>query len=346
MSFSLGIEGSANKIGVGIVDASGNVLANPRLTYITPPGSGFLPRHTAIHHRSNIVDLIEQAMKEAKAQIKDIGVICYTKGPGMGATLSVGAIVARVLSQLWNVPLVGVNHCIAHIEMGRWITKSRNPTVLYVSGGNTQVLTYSNHRYIIVGETLDIAVGNCFDRVARLLNLSNDPSPGFQVEQKAKAVKDSSTLISLPYTVKGMDVSFSGILTQIEEIWRKRHKTMECKKNVAPITVESICYSLQEHVFAMLIEITERAMAQVKSDEVLVVGGVGCNQRLQNMMESMLQDRNGTLCAMDDNYCVDNGAMIAYTGLLAHRLGHHLPLKDATFCQRYRSDDVDIVWRD
>ena len=106
----------------------------------------------------------------------------------MGAPLVSVAVVARTLSKLWNVPIIGVNHCIGHIEMGRLITGAENPTVLYVSGGNTQIIAYSEQRYRIFGETIDIAVGNCLDRFARILKLSNDPSPGYNIEQLAKEV--------------------------------------------------------------------------------------------------------------------------------------------------------------
>ncbi|KAJ7388249.1 hypothetical protein OS493_038963, partial [Desmophyllum pertusum] len=140
-----------------------------------------------------------------------------------------------------------------------------NPTVLYVSGGNTQVIAYLQRRYRIFGETIDIAVGNCLDRFARVLKLSNDPSPGYNIEQMAKRGKK---LIDLPYTVKGMDVSFSGILSYIESMAAKLLTSGEC-------TPEDLCFSLQETVFAMLIETTERAMAHCGSSEVLIVGGVG-----------------------------------------------------------------------
>lgn len=182
---ALGLEGSANKLGVGIIRDS-EVLANVRHTYITPPGEGFLPKDTARHHRQHIVPLIKRALKEAKITPNDLDVICFTKGPGMGAPLSSVAVVARALSLLWNKPMVGVNHCIGHIEMGRLITNAKNPVVLYVSGGNTQVIAYSENRYRIFGETIDIAVGNCLDRFARVIELSNDPSPGYNIEQYAK----------------------------------------------------------------------------------------------------------------------------------------------------------------
>jgi len=185
MTIAIGFEGSANKLGVGII-RDGVVLSNVRTTYITPPGQGFLPRDTAKHHRENIIDILRRALKEANITPQQIDCVCYTKGPGMGAPLVAVAIVARTVAQLWKKPMVAVNHCIGHIEMGRLVTGAVNPTVLYVSGGNTQVIAYLQRRYRIFGETIDIAVGNCLDRFARVLKLSNDPSPGYNIEQMAK----------------------------------------------------------------------------------------------------------------------------------------------------------------
>lgn len=178
-------------------------------------------------------------------------------------------------------------------------------------------------RYAIVGETLDIAVGNCVDRVARLLELPNDPAPGYQIEQLAKSGTrvslslegtDSAMrqLLPLPYVVKGMDISLSGVVTRIEAMLKPTTKKM--KNTAESVSPADICFSLQEYVFAMLVEITERAMTQTGSREVLLVGGVGCNRRLQEMMGIMLEERGGSLCAMDERYCIDNGAMIAYAG--------------------------------
>ncbi|EMP24280.1 Putative tRNA threonylcarbamoyladenosine biosynthesis protein osgep [Chelonia mydas] len=263
----------------------------------------------------------------------------------MGAPLVTVAVVARTLAQLWNKPLLGVNHCVGHIEMGRLITGAQNPTVLYVSGGNTQVIAYSERRYRIFGETIDIAVGNCLDRFARVLKISNDPSPGYNIEQMAKK---GQKLVELPYTVKGMDVSFSGILSHIEEVAHKMLASGEC-------TPEDLCFSLQvrnspaqgreskgcrlrvtstipgyqkETLFQMLVEITERAMAHCGSQEALVVGGVGCT----------CQDRGG--------FCIDNGAMIAQAGWEMFRTGQVTQLEDSWITQRYRTDEVEVTWRD
>ena len=335
MVIAIGFEGSANKLGIGIV-RDGVVLSNVRHTYVAPPGEGFLPRDTARHHQTHILDVLRRALDEAKVKPADIDCVCFTKGPGMGAPLVSTAVVARTVAQLWRKPLVAVNHCIAHIEMGRLVTGAKNPTVLYVSGGNTQVIAYSQKRYRIFGETIDIAVGNCLDRFARVLKLSNDPSPGYNIEQLAK---QGSKYTELPYVVKGMDVSFSGILSFIETIGKEKYDKGEC-------TAADLCYSLQETVFAMLVETTERAMAHCGSNEVLIVGGVGCNLRLQEMMGSMVKERGGMVYGMDERYCIDNGAMIAQAGWEMFRSGQTTPIEDTWITQRYRTDEVEVTWRD
>lgn len=345
---ALGLEGSANKLGAGIIrhneDGSTTVLANVRHTYITPPGEGFLPRDTAQHHREWAIKVIKDAFVQAGLSMHELDCICYTKGPGMGAPLQSVVLVARTLSILFNKSLVGVNHCVGHIEMGREVTGARNPVVLYVSGGNTQVIAYSRQCYRIFGETLDIAVGNCLDRFARVINLSNDPSPGYNIEQEAKK---GERLVPLPYTTKGMDVCLSGILTAIEAYTNdKRFRPAglhDDKEDV--ITPADLCYSLQETVFAMLVEITERAMAHIGSKEVLIVGGVGCNERLQEMMGIMAQERGGKVFATDERFCIDNGLMIAHAGLLSHRMGYETPFQKSTCTQRFRTDEVHVAWR-
>eukprot|EP01147_Barroeca_monosierra_P009008 gene9008-1338_t len=197
MTVAIGFEGSANKVAVGIV-RDGEVLANARDTYITPPGEGFQPSETARHHRAKVLGILRQALDEAKITPAEIDCVCFTKGPGMAAPLTVMAVVARTVAQLWNKPLVAVNHCVGHIEMGRLITGAQNPTVLYVSGGNTQVIAYARQCYRVFGETIDIAVGNCLDRFARVLKISNDPSPGYNIEQLAK---EGKKFIPLPNIV-------------------------------------------------------------------------------------------------------------------------------------------------
>jgi N6-L-threonylcarbamoyladenine synthase len=375
---AIGLEGSANKLGVGVMlhpkdGSTPQVLANIRHTYVSPPGEGFLPKDTARHHRAWVVNVVKRAVREARLRVEDIDCICYTKGPGMGAPLQSVAVAARMLSLLWGKELVGVNHCVgrmcwssgiifmpanrADIEMGRLITGSTNPVVLYVSGGNTQVIAYSSQRYRIFGETLDIAVGNCLDRFARTLQISNDPAPGYNIEQLAKQGKQ---LVDIPYAVKGMDCSFSGLLAAVEamaatyglggEKYERRNNNPNPPASSLGLeskpTREDLCFSLQETVFSMLVEITERAMAHVGSAEVLIVGGVGCNERLQEMMTIMTRDRGGSVHATDERFCIDNGIMIAQAGVLAYQSGFRTPLKESTCTQRFRTDDVLVEWRD
>ena len=234
--------------------------------------------------------------------------------------------------------------------MGRAITGAQNPVVLYVSGGNTQVIAYASQRYRIFGEALDIAVGNCLDRFARTLNISNDPAPGYNIEQLAK---EGRYLLDLPYAVKGMDCSFSGILASIDILASRLQEDqvgpMARWKDDATgefITRADLCFSLQETVFAMLVEITERAMAHVGSHQVLIVGGVGSNERLQEMMGMMARDRGGSVFATDERFCIDNGIMIAHAGLLAYGTGFRTPLGESTCTQRFRTDEVFVGWRD
>lgn len=218
--------------------------------------------------------------------------------------------------------------------MGRQITGAKNPTVLYVSGGNTQIIAYSRNYYRIFGETIDIAVGNCLDRFARVLHLPNDPSPGYNIEQMAKK---GNKYVPLPYCVKGMDVSFSGILSFLED---KTDQLLRegCSK-------EDLCFSLQETIFAMLVETTERALAHCNSSEVLIVGGVGCNVRLQDMMGEMCKERGAQLFATDERFCIDNGIMIAHAGAEMFQAGVPARWDDSFITQRFRTDEVETVWR-
>ncbi|BGP31192.1 putative tRNA threonylcarbamoyladenosine biosynthesis protein kae1 [Rhodotorula toruloides] len=427
---ALGLEGSANKLGVGLIlhsppsssaqgttsaigdPATVSILSNIRHTYVTPPGEGFLPSDTARHHKRWISEVVEKALQEGGKTTEDVDVVCFTKGPGMGAPLQTVALVARTLALMYDKPLIGVNHCVGHIETGRLITASPSPIVLYVSGGNTQVIAYSQQRYRIFGETLDIAVGNCLDRFARIIGLSNDPSPGANIEKEAKKGR---RLLPIPYATKGMDIMLGGILHAAEAYTRDpRFRPTSSSSSSKPastgqatpvngktgaqmvsqeerrrraegegpqaalqniglaadravgstasaglvedvpsvedeeediITPADLCFSLQETVFAMLVEITERAMAHAGGKEVLIVGGVGCNARLQEMMEIMVGERGGSIFATDERFCIDNGIMIAHAGLLSYRMGYETPLEKTSCTQRFRTDEVLINWR-
>lgn len=362
---ALGCEGSANKLGVGIIShalplppapsstqPTAEVLSNVRHTYNAPPGAGFLPKDTARHHRAQFCTVALEALRAAGVRdpASEVGCVAYTRGPGMGGPLTAVAVAARTLALLWGKrgAVVGVNHCVGHIEMGRSVTGAGDPVVLYVSGGNTQVIAYAEQRYRIFGEALDIAVGNCLDRFARTLMIPNDPAPGYNIEVLARK-STGAVLHDLPYAVKGMDCSFSGILAKVDELaaqMRAGKKVVTAEGREVDITKEDLCFSLQETIFAMLVEITERAMAHVGSQQVLIVGGVGSNVRLQEMMGAMARDRGGSVYATDERFCIDNGIMIAHAGLLAYESGFRTPLEDTTVTQRFRTDEVHVKWRD
>ncbi|CAA9987203.1 tRNA N6-adenosine threonylcarbamoyltransferase, putative [Plasmodium knowlesi strain H] len=578
--YILGLEGSANKLGVSIINSDMQILVNMRRTYVSEIGCGFIPRQINAHHKYYIIEMIKDCLNKLKIRMTDIYLICYTKGPGIGSALYIAYNISKFFSLLFNIPVIGVNHCIAHIEMGIFITKLYHPIILYVSGSNTQIIYFNNHkkRYEIIGETLDIAIGNVIDRSARILRISNSPSPGYNVEilarkkyllnlekkKKKKKKKNGSIVVSVvgedattgelhsglvpekeqkdtippannqtnnsngtsrsnapmrgdpcdytellffPYTIKGMDISFSGYDYYVSKYFskyitkrgkkgkggdggkaplddknapkRKKRQGREdandlkeekdddgegdsdggcasgggandsngndgppndgtapggtqhfpqpnlsihtgvqgssyyeenviCsisgKKNYGEgdhyaeeedgaIETESdffdsssdegaaeggknegdlrnppsqtqphngthltdeekrkiqICYSLQHHIFSMLIEITERAIAFTNSKEVIIVGGVGCNVFLQNMMKKMAKQKNIKIGFMDHSYCVDNGAMIAYTGYLEYLNSKNREIynfNNISIHQRYRTDDVLVTWR-
>jgi len=322
----LGIESTAHTVSIGIVDEKCHVLANESST-ITPAKGGIHPREAANHHAENVVSLIHIAAEKAAIDLHDLDAVAFAIGPGLGPCLRTGATAARALALAVGKPLVGVNHCVAHLEIGRATTGCRNPVLLYVSGGNTQVIAFAEGRYRVFGETLDIGMGNLLDKFARGAGLGFPGGP--IVEHLAE---EGQSFIPLPYSVKGMDVAFSGMLTAAGEA----HKG---GKNL-----QDLCYSIQETAFAMLTEVTERAMAHLDREEVLLGGGVASNRRLRSMVSRMAADRGAKMFVPEIGLCIDNGAMIAWTGLLMHRSGSHVRIEDSVVNQRFRTDQVDVTW--
>lgn len=322
----LGIEGTAHTIGVGIVDDDCKILANVS-KMIDGSKGGIHPREAANHHAENIVPLMHDAISKANIRFEDVGMVAFSQGPGLGPCLRTAATAARALSLSLEVDLVGVNHCVAHLEIGRKVTGCRDPTLLYASGGNTQVIAYSGGRYRVFGETLDVGIGNMIDKFGRSVGLPFPSGP-----QLEKLAKEGKNLIELPYSVKGMDVAFSGILTAALQLHQQGAQ------------LEDLCFSLQETCFAMLVEVTERAMAHVEKDEVLLGGGVVQNKRLQEMVRIMADERGAKMFAPPGSLCVDNGAMIAWTGLVMHQAGIRTKIDESTVRQRYRTDEVDLPW--
>ncbi|MDH2659568.1 MULTISPECIES: bifunctional N(6)-L-threonylcarbamoyladenine synthase/serine/threonine protein kinase [Methanobacterium] len=324
----IGLEGTAEKTGVGIVDSDGHILALQGRALL-PEKGGIHPREAAQHHAENLVPLIKKSLDEANLSLEDLDMVAFARGPGLGPALRTVATAARSLALSLDVPIVGVNHCIGHIEIGRLTTGCQDPLTLYVSGGNTQVTAFDAGRYQIFGETLDIAIGNCLDQFARTVGLGHPGGP--RVEELALA---SDNYLKLPYTVKGMDLSFSGLLTAA------------IRKYESGAALEDVCHSLQETAFAMLVEVTERALAHSKKSEVLLVGGVAANQRLREMLEVMAQEHYAEFFMPEMKYCGDNGAMNAWLGLLMYQNSKKMDICDTRVKQRFRTDQVDVPWRE
>ncbi len=319
----LGIESTAHSFSIGIVDDSGRVLASIIDMYRPPHGWGIHPAEAAKHHEEVKDAVLEKALEEAKIKLEDIDLISFSQGPGLAPCLYKGLNFAQELAEKIKKPLLGVNHCISHIEIGRLKTDLKDPITLYVSGANTQVLGFISGKYRCFGETQDIGIGNALDKFGRGVGLDFPAGP--KIEQMARSGK----YLELPYVVKGMDLSFSGILTAALQKFEKG------------TSKEDICFSLQETCFAMLTEVTERALAHTGKNEVLLTGGVAANKRLQDMLHIMCKERGAKFAVVPKEFAGDCGAMIAWLGLLMHKAG--IKTKNEVL-PRQRTDEVGIGW--
>ena len=276
MVLVLGIESTAHTLGVGITrieKGKEEIIANA-LDKVPHTKKGFVPRLLAEHHSKVFKKTIEKALKEGRVSLEELDGIAFSQGPGMGHSLRIGFVGAKALSEFLGKPLLPVNHAVAHCEIGRWENGFKDPLVLYVSGGNTQILVREKEHYRVLGETLDIGVGNFLDVFARDFGLNN------AIEVMHCAEK-GETLLDMPYTIKGMNVSFTGLQTH-------------CLRNYKPkvdegkVRLEDACFSVQETVFAILTEAAERALLHSQKKELLVCGGVACNTHLQREMKKIL----------------------------------------------------------
>jgi universal protein Kae1 len=329
--YCLGIESTADDFGVGISTGRGEIIANISNGYI-PKKGGIHPREAARHHAKVSSKVLEAALVQAGIKSSDLSIVAFSQGPGLGPCLRTGATVARALAGYLNIPLVGVNHSIAHIEIGKLMTNSKDPVTLYVSGGNTIISAFNFGRYRIFGETLDIALGNCLDVFSREAGLKHEKGIPLGAALEKLAL-DGSNLVSMPYVVKGMDISFSGLLTASIYLLNQRKYRLQ-----------DLCYSLQETAFAMVCEVTERALAHTEKKDILLTGGVAANKRLQSMLSLIAQDHGVDFNTVPLEFATDNGAMIAWTGLLSYRNGFVTPIEKSMVKLRWRLDRIDIPW--
>jgi N6-L-threonylcarbamoyladenine synthase len=315
------------------VTSEGKILANERKIYQPPLGWGMDPTKVKEHHLQVADSVIQKALVAAKIEKPDL--IAFSAGPGLPPALLVGLNKAKELAKKWRVPIAEVNHCVAHLEIGRLVSKFSDPVMLYVSGGNTQVIAFEGGRYRVFGETEDIGIGNLLDTFGRKAGLEFPAGPKI-----GELAKNGKKFIELPYSVKGMDVSFSGILTKVERLLKTEK-------------LEDICYSLQETCYAMLVEISERAMAHCQKKELILTGGVAASERLQAMCRIMCEERGAKFATIPKDLAGDNGAMIAWNGILiASVKRRHMPSGKPTanytnkpdIYPRWRTDEVEADW--
>ena len=323
----LGIESTAHTLGIGIVKGR-EILANSIDMFQTEEG-GMVPSLVAEHHRKVKYDVLKKALDTAKISMEDVDIISFSRGPGMAPSLVAGMEFAKELAEKYDIPLVGVNHICAHLEIGRMLTGTKDPIFVFVSGANTQIIAHEGGRYRIFGETLDIGLGNALDKFGRIAGL------GFPAGPKMEKMALEGKYIELPYVVKGMDVAFSGINTKAESLLKKGAK------------IEDLCYSLQETCFAMLTEVTERAIAHCQKDEVILIGGVAANKRFCKMLDDMCKDRDCKFFPVPLQYCGDQGAMIAWLGILEYSSRDKLPsIDEIDIDSKWRVDEVETPWID
>ncbi len=294
----LGCEVTAHTFGIGIVTDKGKILANVKDSY-TSKDAGMIPHAIAEHHEKVAEKILKEALKTAEVEWKDIDFIAYSAGPGLDPALWKGYNIVKEWAKEHKKKLVGVNHCTSHLSIGKLWNKLEDPVYLYVSGVNTQIIVQENGKYLVIGETLDIGLGNMLDKFGRILGLGFPAGP--RIEELAKKGK----YVELPYIVKGMDVSFSGLLTKVQQLFERKQASRE-----------DLCFSLQETAFAMCTEVAERALAHTGKKELLLVGGVGANKRFCEMLDMMCKERGAKFYKVPMDLAGDQGAMIAWEGFL------------------------------
>ncbi|MBM3228329.1 N(6)-L-threonylcarbamoyladenine synthase Kae1 [Candidatus Pacearchaeota archaeon] len=329
MAIILGIESTAHTFGIGIVK-DGKILSNVKKSYVTDKG-GIIPIEAAKHHNENKEKIYLGALENSGTNEKEIDAIAISQGPGLAPCLLQGMNFAKELSKKIQKPIIPVNHCVAHLEIGK-LTGAKDPVMLYASGANTQIISYSSGKFRIFGETLDLGVGNFIDTFARYAGRGFPGGPIIE-----KLAKEGKNFIELPYSVKGMDISLSGILTNLK-------KRIESENS----NLNDLAYSMQETVFAMLVEVSERALAHTGKKELLLGGGVACNSRLQEMCRIMCEERGAKFFCPEKSLLVDNAAMIAFLGEIMFNKGIFISsnkIDALDICPRQRTDEVEVNWK-
>ena len=325
----LGVEGTAWAASAALYDGATDSVHIETEAY-HPESGGIHPREAAEHMSKHLPKVVESVLCRAREEVDrdpPVDAVAFSRGPGLGPCLRLTGTAARALAQRLDVPLVGVNHMVAHLEIGRHMSGFDSPVCLNASGANAHVLGYRNGRYRVLGETMDTGVGNAIDKFTRHVGWSHPGGP--KVEQAAK----DGEYVELPYVVKGMDFSFSGIMSAAKDAYD------------AGTPVEDVCHGLQENIFAMLTEVSERALSLTGSDELVLGGGVGQNQRLQEMLSSMCDQRGASFFAPESRFLRDNAGMIALLGAKMFEADDTLDIEASHIDSDFRPDQVPVTWR-
>jgi N6-L-threonylcarbamoyladenine synthase/protein kinase Bud32 len=325
----IGIEGTAWAASAGVFefdpdDFSGADPPTVETDAYQPDSGGLHPREAAEHMSEAIPTVIETVLENTEGPID---AVAFSRGPGLGPCLRIVGTAARALAGTLSVPLVGVNHMLAHLEIGRHGSGFESPVCLNASGANAHLLGYHGGRYRVLGETMDTGVGNALDKFTRHVGWTHPGGP--KVEEAAV----DGEYVDLPYVVKGMDFSFSGLMSAAKNAY----------DDGTP--VEDVCFSLQEAVFAMLTEVSERALSLTGADELVLGGGVGQNERLREMLATMCEARGAAFYAPQARYLRDNAGMIAVLGGKMFAAGETMAIDESAIDPNFRPDEVPVTWR-
>ena len=306
----MGIESSCDETSVAVVRDGREVLSNivSSQVEIHRLSGGVIPEIASRRHVKNIVLIIEKALQEANCNLSDLDAIAVTQGPGLVGALLIGIEAAKTLALCSGLPLVGVHHTTGHIYANHLTAPLQFPLVsLVVSGGHTNLIYMPEHnRYQLLGQTLDDAVGEAFDKVARMMGL---PYPGGPHIDKLS--REGVPRYNLPRAwlkSDSLDFSFSGLKTAVRILWEK------AEANGEPLKIEDVAASFQEAAVDVLVEKTIRAVKRMKVDYLVLAGGVAANMRLRELLEMRCADENIRLSLPELQYCGDNAAMIAAVG--------------------------------
>ena len=323
----LGIETSCDETGVAIYDEEKGLIANQLHTQIALHADygGVVPELASRDHIRKLAPLLQAALQEAHLTAKDIDGIAYTSGPGLVGALLVGSTVARSLAYAWNVPAIGVHHMEGHLLAPML---EENPphfpfVALLVSGGHTQLVRVDGvGRYELLGESIDDAAGEAFDKTAKLLGL--DYPGGAALARLALNGTPNRFAFPRPMTDRpGLDFSFSGLKTFAANTL---HQVMQEEGELTEQSKADIAYAFQEAVVDTLAIKCKRALKQTRLKRLVIAGGVSANKQLRQTLAELMQQLGGEVFYPQPQFCTDNGAMIAYAGFLRLKQGQQQDL--------------------